>query len=281
MSENSRIKCSYTTCRTGRNTDFTLSTVNLTANLQWFSGERKKQQKYVSKLINSLMHRRYIMVADKDNLAPATKGLPSNFCRYVEKGDLDSHLCLRETHGVCLELMRSRNLTKALHCWPWSPAESCPQVDLAPSKTLHSTGDSNESRTEDPLLLNTLLPREAVERNYCWMRDPCLTHRGLWSSSEAYHMYLVYQCHPKVFHFCEVAPWHGYGTDTTQILFSLFFFFSYFCFFQRTDPSSWLLLQPGAMQHLGESEYLKLPLLSRTTLVTPSAFMTMTVFRIS
>lgn len=167
--------------------------------------------------------------------------------------------------------MRSWNLTKALYCWPWSAAESCPQVHPAPPKILHSTGDSSESRTWYILLPNTLLPEEAAERNYCRIRDPCLAHRGLWSSSEAYHTYPVYQCHLKIFHFCEVVLWDGYGTDTTQILFSQIFF-SLFLFLPKSRSSSWSLLQPGAMQHWGEREYPKLLLLPRTTRLAPSAF---------
>lgn len=224
MSENSRIQPAGLAVR---NTDFTLSTVNLTADLQflqWSSGERKKQQKYVSKLIRSPMHRRCIIVADKENLAPASQGLPSKFCRNLEQGNLDRHLCVTGTHGICLELMRSWNLTKALHCWPWSPAKSCPQVHPAPPKVLHTIGESSESRTWDRLLPNTAEAAvEVAETSYCWIRDPCLAHRGLWSSSEAYHAYPVYRCHLKVFHFCKVVLWHGYGTDTTQILFSQIF----------------------------------------------------------
>lgn len=76
------------------------SIVNLAANQQFlhcFSEEN--QQKCVSELIKSPTQR-YTLNADKENLAPATSGLPSNFCSFLEQSNLDSHLCVTETHDA-------------------------------------------------------------------------------------------------------------------------------------------------------------------------------------
>jgi len=57
-----------------RDADFTLSTANLTANLQllqWSHGQRNSRSTF-PKIIRSAMHRRYIAGADKKNLAPAS-----------------------------------------------------------------------------------------------------------------------------------------------------------------------------------------------------------------
>lgn len=77
------------------------STVNLEANqqfLHWSSEEN--QLKFVSKLIRSPTYRIYTLKADKENLAPATSGLPLNFCSFLELSSLESHLRVTETRDA-------------------------------------------------------------------------------------------------------------------------------------------------------------------------------------